>query len=96
MNSYDNVLKIARIGQCGTCKWALRFEHGPSTSEPEDRVCCTSEAHVRYCCEQTGYNTALDFFKENGYVLLLSLEVLVEESYACPHWETKNSESRDQ
>lgn len=83
-------------GQCGTCKWALRVEHGPSIPGPENRICCTSEAHVRYCCEQTGYNLGLDFFKKNGYLLLLSLEVLAEESYACPHWETKDSEVRDQ
>jgi len=79
-------------GQCGTCKWALMFKQGPSTSGPEGRICCTSEAHVRYCCEQTGYNFALDFFKENGYVLWLRLEVMAEEGYVCPHWELKDSD----
>ncbi|MCX5995594.1 MAG: hypothetical protein NTV59_06315 [Chloroflexi bacterium] len=83
-------------GQCGTCKHALKSEYSPSPSGPEDRICCTSEAHVRYCCEQTGYNFGLDFFKENGYVLWLRLEVLTEESYVCPHWELKDSEVRDQ
>jgi hypothetical protein len=79
-------------GQCGTCKRALRFEHGPSTPVPENRVRCTSEAHARYCCEQTGYDVVLDFFKKNGYVLLLSLEVLTEEGYVCPHWEPRDSD----
>ena len=60
--------------------------------EPEDRICCTSEAHVRYCCEQTGYNFGLDFFKENGYVLWLRLEVMAEEGYICPHWEPRDSD----
>ena len=78
-------------GQCGTCKWVLRFEQGSSISGPENRVCCTSEAHVRYCCEQTGYDIILDSFKKNGYVLLLSLEVLAEEGYVCPHWEPRDN-----
>lgn len=83
-------------GQCGTCKWALKAEYDLSTSASEGRICCTPEAHVRYCCEQTGHNFSLDFFKENGYVLWLRLEVLMEESYVCPHWEPKDSEIRDQ
>jgi hypothetical protein len=79
-------------GQCGTCKWALKSECDPSTSGPEDGIWCTSEAHVRYCCEQTGHNFDPDFFKQNCYILRLTLEVLAvlaEESYVCPHWEPK-------
>ncbi len=83
-------------GQCGTCKWALKAEYDPSILASKDRICCTSEAHVRYCCEQTGHNFSLDFFKKNGYVLWLRLEVLMEESYACPHWELKDSEVGEQ
>jgi len=89
------VVKVVK-GQCGTCKLALGLKQGSSSSGTENRVCCTSEAHVRYCCEQTGYDILLDFFRKNGYVLLLSLEVLAEEGYVCPHWEPRDSDAGGQ
>jgi hypothetical protein len=77
-------------GQCGTCKWALRFERGPSSPlGPEEGICCTSEAHVRCCFEQAGYDFDCDSFKENGYTLCLRLEDSAEEGYVCPHWQPK-------
>ncbi len=34
--------------QCGTCKFADRFDYGPSPSGPEDGVHCTSEEHAAW------------------------------------------------
>ena len=76
-------------GQCGTCKWALLFDYAPSPSGREDGVRCACEDHIRFLCEQQGYDYDLEEFRQYGYCSYFRLEVLAEETYICPHWQQK-------
>ena len=75
--------------QCGTCKFADRFDYGPSPSGPEDGVHCTSEEHAACLDEQSKGNLYRQKLAEQGYIDLFRLEVLMPEDYECPHWQPK-------
>jgi len=72
-------------GQCGTCGWAADFDYAGCPSGPEDGVHCASESLARALGNWGEW-------KEMGYIELMRLEVLAEETFRCQHWKPKKGE----
>jgi len=78
-------------GQCGTCGSAAGFDYADSPSGPEDGVHCTSEGMAREL-ESHGQGDFAEGLKTEGYLSLMRLEALAEETFRCQHWKPKKGE----
>ncbi len=79
-------------GQCGTCLFAKEFSSSDSPSSPEDVVHCISLQHARSTDKAesgNGESRNMSELTEFGFMNLWRLETLVEKSFRCPQWLSK-------
>ena len=76
-------------GQCGTCAFAAAFDYAEGNQAgPEDGVHCTSIDHAK-ALDDSGDNYSLQELVCFGFMDLLRLEFLAEETFSCSEWRAK-------
>ena len=77
------------VGQCGTCSFAAAFDYAEGNQAgPEDGVHCTSAKHA-LAIDDAGFIGNMDELNEYGFMDLLRLEFLTEETFRCNEWQPK-------
>lgn len=76
-------------GQCGTCASEAKFDYAEGNQAgPEDGVHCTS-TELAKAMDDAGFTGNEEELDEYGFMDLLRLEFLAEETFRCPHWKPK-------